>query len=264
MKLKEALSVAYNKKVHEVELTDPFLLYSILSDYCTRTFEGRREVKIYWSVIKRVNIFSTLLEYNYERAIEILGRDYYLVCENTSLNAYKTCVFLTCVAMYPSVFDKEGGKEKFESLFEYKSKNKKMTQLDKLLKEKYKAQSPYDIVDGVLIKYTGKEKDLVIPPEVKIIKMYAFNNLSGLNSVVIPETVEVVEPYAFNDNRNLTSITIAPYVRNVGDFAFWGSPNVRIICKTYDRSNWGRYWNAYARKDNLYKLSYAKYVEGSL
>ena len=51
---------------------------------------------------------------------------------------------------------------------------------------------------------------------------------------------------------------------NVGDFAFWGSPNVKIICKTYDRSKWGRYWNAYQRKDNLYRLSYAKYVEGSI
>ena len=264
MKLKEALITVYNNKQHQVEITDPFLLYSILSDYCTKTFEGRREIRIYWSVIKRVNIFDTLLEFNYERAIEILSRDYYLVCQDTSLNAYKKCIFLTCQAMYPSVFDTENGKEKFESLFTRESKNKKKTQLEKLLKEKHKQESLYHVVDGVLIKYTGKEKHIVIPPEVQVIKMYAFNNLSGLESVVIPPTVMVVEPYAFNDNKNLKNLTIEPFVSNVGDFAFWGSPNLRITCKTYDRSKWGRYWNAYTRKDNLYRLSFAKYVEGSL
>ena len=99
------------------------------------------------------------------------------------------------------------------------------------------------IEDGVLTKYTGNEKDVVIPEGVseigfmaferctllesviipkgvRTIKRNAFSRCSSLESVVIPEGVTAIDNWAFVDCASLKAVTIPGSVRHIGYGAF--------------------------------------------
>ena len=80
--------------------------------------------------------------------------------------------------------------------------------------------SDFQIENGVLVKYTGKGGDVVIPDGVTSIGNEAFYACRGLTSVTIPDGVMSIEDDAFRYCENLTSVTISDSVTSIGDRAF--------------------------------------------
>ena len=66
----------------------------------------------------------------------------------------------------------------------------------------------FEIVDGVLRKYTGTAAEVVIPDGVTSIGDYAFSGCSNLTSVTITKRVESVGKRAFEECVSLTEIKV--------------------------------------------------------
>ena len=78
-----------------------------------------------------------------------------------------------------------------------------------------KQQGDWLIINGILVSYTGKESEVVIPEGVTIIGDYAFSSMEwdwaskkALESVIIPESVKYIGDSAFNGCSNLKSIQL--------------------------------------------------------
>ena len=87
----------------------------------------------------------------------------------------------------------------------------------------------FNIVKGVLIKYTGADKDVVIPDEVKKISKRAFLGCSELTSVKIGSGVKKIGEWAFKDCKNIKEVTIEN--GEIGKYAFYectGLTSVKI------------------------------------
>lgn len=78
----------------------------------------------------------------------------------------------------------------------------------------------FKIENGVLVKYTGKDKDVVIPDGVTSIGDKAFYECSSLTSITIPDGVISIGDEAFQWCRSLTSIAIPDSVTSIGVEAF--------------------------------------------
>ena len=74
--------------------------------------------------------------------------------------------------------------------------------------------------DKILVKYVGKQTDLIIPDGIKEIYKWAFNSCDSLTSVVIPDSVTTIGSYAFNSCDSLTSVVIPDSVTTIGSYAF--------------------------------------------
>lgn len=78
----------------------------------------------------------------------------------------------------------------------------------------------FEIVDKILVKYTGKRGIVEIPKGVEIIGEYAFCG-SSLTSVTIPNSVKGIDSRAFYNCWDLTSINIPDSVKKIGTQAFY-------------------------------------------
>lgn len=87
----------------------------------------------------------------------------------------------------------------------------------------------FKIENGVLVKYTGKDKDVVIPDSVTSIGDKAFYECSSLTSITIPDGVTSIGYGAFEWCHSLTSITIPDSVTSIGKEAFWGCNSLKRI-----------------------------------
>ncbi len=96
-----------------------------------------------------------------------------------------------------------------------------------------------NIENGILIRYIGKETEIVIPDTVTEIGDRALVRYTHLTSVVIPDSVIKIGGGAFIGCTNLVSVTIPSSVTKVGFAAFIG-------CKSLDQ----------ATKDRLLELGY--------
>lgn len=77
-----------------------------------------------------------------------------------------------------------------------------------------------------LTKYSGEDKEVEIPENIKginvvAIGVQAFEN-SKVESIIIPSTLEVIEGGAFKNCKNLKEINFGYGVKNIGDWAFFG------------------------------------------
>ena len=82
--------------------------------------------------------------------------------------------------------------------------------------------SDFRIKKGVLVEYTGKGGDAVIPDSVTSIGEKAFWVCSNLTSITIPNSVTSIGEWAFAGCSGLTSISIPDSVTSIGKFAFYG------------------------------------------
>ena len=80
--------------------------------------------------------------------------------------------------------------------------------------------SDFQIEDGVLIRYTGKDKDVVIPDDVTYIEAFAFGGCESLTSIIIPNSVTSIEELVFADCTNLAKVIIPNRVTSIGNYAF--------------------------------------------
>jgi len=85
-----------------------------------------------------------------------------------------------------------------------------------------------DGTDKILLGYSGKEKDLVIPNYVTEIYQYAFSTYDNIISVIIPDSVISIGDYAFDYCYNLVSISIGSGLTNI-DYQFWCCPNLTNV-----------------------------------
>ena len=69
-------------------------------------------------------------------------------------------------------------------------------------------ESLFTIQDGVLLKYIGKEPDVVIPDEVTEIATNAFWRRNYAKSIVIPPSVKKLQPYALAECKSLEKLVI--------------------------------------------------------
>ena len=65
----------------------------------------------------------------------------------------------------------------------------------------------FDIKDGTLVKYTGEESRVVIPPNVTKIGCKAFGDNKIIEAVYIPDSVECIEYSTFEYCSNLKVIS---------------------------------------------------------
>lgn len=73
--------------------------------------------------------------------------------------------------------------------------------------------------DGVGIKYSGSEQDVIVPENVNYLSD-AFTLCDNVISVTVSEGVEAIGPRAFSGIKTLESVKIPSTVRSVGDSAF--------------------------------------------
>ncbi|MBR2987999.1 MAG: leucine-rich repeat protein [Clostridia bacterium] len=88
------------------------------------------------------------------------------------------------------------------------------------------------IQDGVLLEYRGKEREVILPREVRAIGEAAFIR-SDIEKIVIPHGVSAIGQAAFQSCAHLTSVTIPGSVKTVGDAAFLGCETLtEVILET--------------------------------
>lgn len=75
--------------------------------------------------------------------------------------------------------------------------------------------------NGYLMTYSGDEKDIVIPDDVKIIGTDVFFENLNIESVKIPDSVEQISEQAFCSAENLEKVEIGKSVKKVDKRAFF-------------------------------------------
>ncbi len=92
-----------------------------------------------------------------------------------------------------------------------------------------------------LVKYMGKEEDIVIPNNITDINQYAFYCCNNLTSVIIPDSVGTIGHYAFEKCTGLNSIVIPNSVMTIGYGAFYQCSNLKTITVPDEISTIGYY-----------------------
>ena len=78
----------------------------------------------------------------------------------------------------------------------------------------------FKIVKGVLKKYTGNQKKVVIPDTVKTIGKKAFMNRSKLEEVIVSNSVKTIDDEAFRECTMLKSVSLPDSLVSIGVNAF--------------------------------------------
>ena len=116
--------------------------------------------------------------------------------------------------------------------------------------------SDFKIKGGILVKFKGKDTDVVIPENITSIGNNAFENCNNLRSVIIPNSVTSIGENAFSECENLTSITIPNSVTSIGNDAFSGCINLSSISIPDSVTEIG--WSAFYCCENLKKVRLSK------
>lgn len=90
-------------------------------------------------------------------------------------------------------------------------------------------KNDFEIENDVLVRYTGSDKNVIIPEGVRKIGRSAFND-SEIRYVQFPETLEEIGPWVFNE-CDLEEVYIPDSVTKIGEHAFdenWGLRKVRL------------------------------------
>ena len=78
----------------------------------------------------------------------------------------------------------------------------------------------FEIKDGVLVKYKGSAKEIVIPDNVIELGDRVFENHTTITAIKMGKGVKKIGDYAFNKCSNLAEIDLGETVRKIGRYAF--------------------------------------------
>ncbi len=78
----------------------------------------------------------------------------------------------------------------------------------------------FQIENGILIKYTGNDENVIIPDGITKIGDSAFQDCDCLENVTIPNSVTSIGDYAFSNCCDLMGVTIPDSVTEIGNCAF--------------------------------------------
>lgn len=87
----------------------------------------------------------------------------------------------------------------------------------------------FSIVNGVLKKYYGKNANVVIPSDVKVIGSNSFYNCQTVQSVEIPDSVTNIETSAFENCSNLKTVKFSNNLQEIGQWAFSDTNLEKVI-----------------------------------
>ena len=85
------------------------------------------------------------------------------------------------------------------------------------------------IKNGVLMRYTGRGRDVVVPEGLQSIGDGAFEECAGLTSITLPKSLRSIGNRAFYKCKWLTSVTLPRNLRSIGDTAFWECKKLKGI-----------------------------------
>ena len=88
----------------------------------------------------------------------------------------------------------------------------------------FAASADFEIEDGVLLRYSGRDTDVVVPDGVTVIGASAFEGNTTVKSVTLPASVYSVSDRAFYGCSALGRVNGGTSVSGVGVFAFRGTP----------------------------------------
>ena len=83
------------------------------------------------------------------------------------------------------------------------------------------APSDFEIENGVLIKYKGKNPIVRIPDDVKTIKACAFMGRTDITRVIMPDSIIGLGIYAFSACSELTEIRLSRNLTEICGYAFY-------------------------------------------
>ncbi len=87
----------------------------------------------------------------------------------------------------------------------------------------------FEIEDGVLTKYNGNEKDVVIPEGVSEIGDLAFERCTSIKSVIIPKGVRTIRRNTFSRCTSLESVVIPDGVMAIDNWAFVDCASLKAV-----------------------------------
>lgn len=117
MNLEDGLKYIYEKKFPIEYMINPFTLYSMLSDYCNKSFKDIEDVKLYIKVIERINLVEFVINKPLSTLEEMMLKNY----ENISYidyEIYKRFVYATILMKYKPEDLKDKSKRKKEFIYE--------------------------------------------------------------------------------------------------------------------------------------------------
>ena len=87
----------------------------------------------------------------------------------------------------------------------------------------------FDIKDGVLLGYSGEERDIVLPKEVKEIGDQAFFKQIRIKSITAKYAIQRIGSQAFFDCVSLKEVSLRGGVKEIASDAFWGCTNLEEV-----------------------------------
>ena len=108
-----------------------------------------------------------------------------------------------------------------------------------------KMYNPFNIKNGSLKKYIGRDAHVIVPEGVARIKQDAFKGCPKMTTVTIPDSVITIESWAFDRCSNLTAVMIPESVSKISGDAFFECSKITIVCHE------GSYAHRYAVKNHI-------------
>ncbi|MBR2825202.1 MAG: leucine-rich repeat domain-containing protein, partial [Solobacterium sp.] len=80
----------------------------------------------------------------------------------------------------------------------------------------------FNVEDGCLLGYWGKDKNVIIPDGIEVIGYRSFEENKNVEEVTIPDSVKEIESYAFNGCTKLRKVNMPDSQIEIADDAFSG------------------------------------------
>ncbi len=110
---------------------------------------------------------------------------------------------------------------------------------------------------GILLAYTGTEKDVTVPDTVRAVGGYAFDGCTTVETVQLPSSLRSIDAFAFSNCINLRQMQIADGLESIGEYAFHWCVSLEQIELPDSVKNVGGHGFSYCRSLRKVRLSQA-------